>query len=212
MFVVISLPTHTDLITYCLHSCSPSSAQNNGESLVPPPAPPLKAQISPLANMFNPEPRSPLTSSSEHNSGTDSYGKYEAGLSAAGLALSKHISTLILALQEFVLIAHITRSLMFFCGSSLSSDQGSLGESNLSRSTSQSSGLNVGKKPRVRTIFPHTAGNNPTLLSFEDGDIITLLIQEEKDGWLYGELEKNQQWVLNHFHISWRRDTPAQSA
>lgn len=87
----------------------------------------------------------------------------------------------------------ITRSLMFsFCGSSLS-DQGSLGEGNLSRSTSQSSGLNMGKKHRVRTIFPHTAGNNNTLLSFEDGDIITLLIQEEKDGWLYGELEKNQQ-------------------
>lgn len=82
---------------------------------MPPPAPPLKAQISPLANMFNPEPRSPLTSSSEHNSGTDSYGKYEAGLSAAGLALSKHISTFILALQEFLLIADITRSLMFFC-------------------------------------------------------------------------------------------------
>lgn len=214
MFVIVSLPTHSDLITYHLHSCSLLCAQNNGESLVPPPAPPLKAQISPLANMFNPEPRSPLTSSSDHNSGTDSYGKYEAGLSAVGLASSKHISTFIWALEEFVLITDITRSVMFwfFCGSSLSSDQGSLGEGNLSRSTSQSSGLNVGKKPRVRTIFPHTAGNNPTLLSFEDGDIITLLIQEEKDGWLYGELEKNQQWVLKHFHKSWWRDTPAQSA
>ncbi|XP_034564011.1 brain-specific angiogenesis inhibitor 1-associated protein 2-like protein 1a [Notolabrus celidotus] len=114
--------------------------RNNVESMVPPPAPPLKAQISPLANMFNPEPRSPLTSSSDHNS-----------------------------------------------------DQGSLGEGSLSRSTSQSSGLNVGRKHRVRTIFPHTAGNNPTLLSFDEGDIITLLIQEEKDGWLYGELEKTQQ-------------------
>ncbi|KAM6964026.1 brain-specific angiogenesis inhibitor 1-associated protein 2-like protein 1a [Tautogolabrus adspersus] len=113
--------------------------RNNVESMVPPPAPPLKAQISPLANMFNPEPRSPLTSSSDHNS-----------------------------------------------------DQGSLGEDSLSRSTSQSSGLNVGRKHRVRTIFPHTAGNNPTLLSFDEGDIITLLIQEEKDGWLYGELEKTQ--------------------
>nr|XP_046233432.1 brain-specific angiogenesis inhibitor 1-associated protein 2-like protein 1a [Scatophagus argus] len=114
--------------------------RNNVESLVPPPAPPIKAQISPLANMFNPELRSPLTPSSDRNS-----------------------------------------------------DQSSLGESNLSRSASQSSGLNVGRKSRVRTIFPHTAGNNPTLLSFDDGDIITLLIQEEKDGWLYGELEKTQQ-------------------
>ncbi|XP_056153283.1 brain-specific angiogenesis inhibitor 1-associated protein 2-like protein 1a isoform X2 [Lampris incognitus] len=114
--------------------------RNNLETMVPPPAPPLKAQISPLANMFNPEPRSPLTSSSDHNS-----------------------------------------------------DQGSIGEGGLSRSVSQSSGLNMGRRPRVQTIFPHTAGNNDTLLSFDDGDVINLLIQEEKDGWLYGELERTRQ-------------------
>lgn len=75
----------------------------------------------------------------------------------------------------------------------LSSEQGSTGELNLFHSVSQSSGLNLSKRSRVRTIFPHMAGNNPTLLSFDDGDVITLLIQEEKDGWLYGELEKTQQ-------------------
>lgn len=75
----------------------------------------------------------------------------------------------------------------------VSPDQGSIGELNLSHSVSQSSGLNLSKKSRVRTIFPHMAGNNPTLLSFDDGDIITLLIQEEKDGWMYGELETTQQ-------------------
>uniref|UniRef100_A0A665WQ76 IMD domain-containing protein n=1 Tax=Echeneis naucrates TaxID=173247 RepID=A0A665WQ76_ECHNA len=107
--------------------------RNNMESMVPPPAPPLKAQISPLANMFNSESRSPLTNS-DH--------------------------------------------------------QGSLGEGSMSRSTSHSSGLNVSRKQRVRTIFPHTSGNNDTLLSFDDGDIIILLIQEERDGWQYGELEK----------------------
>ncbi|XP_074476041.1 brain-specific angiogenesis inhibitor 1-associated protein 2-like protein 1a [Sebastes fasciatus] len=114
--------------------------RNNVESGVPPPAPPLKAQISPLATMFNPEPRFPFTPPSDHNS-----------------------------------------------------DQGSSVDVSLSRSTSQSSILNVAKKPRVMTIFPHTAGNNQTLLSFDEGDIITLLIQEEKDGWLYGELERTQQ-------------------
>ncbi|CAN9508602.1 unnamed protein product [Ophioblennius macclurei] len=114
--------------------------RNNVGPVVPPPAPPLKAQTSPLANMFNPEIRSPLNTSSDRNS-----------------------------------------------------DQGSLGEGNLSRSTSQSSGLNMVRRSRVRTIFPHTAGNNSTLLSFEHGDIITLLLQEEKDGWLYGELERTQQ-------------------
>eukprot|EP00064_Thunnus_orientalis_P003678 superscaffoldBa00000311_g3689 len=113
--------------------------RNNMDSAVPPPAPPIKAQISPLANMFNQEPRSSLTSSSDKNS-----------------------------------------------------DQGSLGEGSLSRSPSLSSGLNMARKPRVRTIFPHTAGNNDTLLSFDDGVIIALLISEEKDGWLYGELEKTR--------------------
>ncbi|XP_047465758.1 brain-specific angiogenesis inhibitor 1-associated protein 2-like protein 1a isoform X1 [Mugil cephalus] len=113
--------------------------RNNMDSMVPPPAPPLKAQISPLATMFNPIPMSPITSSDRN------------------------------------------------------SDQGSIGECSLSRSTSQSSGLNVGRKTKVRTIFPHTAGNNETLLSFDDGDIIVLLIQEEKDGWLYGELERTRQ-------------------
>uniref|UniRef100_A0A8C2JBR0 BAR/IMD domain-containing adapter protein 2-like 1 n=1 Tax=Cyprinus carpio TaxID=7962 RepID=A0A8C2JBR0_CYPCA len=63
----------------------------------------------------------------------------------------------------------------------------------LSRSVSVSSGMDVVKKTRVQTIFPHTAGNNETLLSFDDGDIITLLIQEERDGWLYGELEHTGQ-------------------
>ncbi|XP_061455677.1 brain-specific angiogenesis inhibitor 1-associated protein 2-like protein 1 isoform X2 [Rhineura floridana] len=60
-------------------------------------------------------------------------------------------------------------------------------DSSLSRSTSVATGLNIMKRQKVKTIFPHTAGNNKTLLSFAQGDIITLLISEEKDGWLYGE-------------------------
>ncbi|XP_023196803.1 brain-specific angiogenesis inhibitor 1-associated protein 2-like protein 1 isoform X1 [Xiphophorus maculatus] len=123
-------------------SSDPESAQtrrhskNHVSPLTPPPAPPLK--ISPLANMFNPEPRTPLSPSSD-----------------------------------------------------LSSVQGSLGD--LSRSTSMSSGLSGGTKSHVKTIFPHTAGNNDTLLSFDHGDVITLLIHQEKDGWLYGELDRTQQ-------------------
>ncbi|XP_077388592.1 brain-specific angiogenesis inhibitor 1-associated protein 2-like protein 1b [Festucalex cinctus] len=71
-------------------------------------------------------------------------------------------------------------------------DPKSNGENNLARSISVATGLNhVVKRPRVRTIFPHTAGNNNTLLSFDEGDVIFLLIPEEKDGWMYGEMEKN---------------------
>uniref|UniRef100_A0A7N9AXB2 BAR/IMD domain-containing adapter protein 2-like 1 n=1 Tax=Mastacembelus armatus TaxID=205130 RepID=A0A7N9AXB2_9TELE len=65
-----------------------------------------------------------------------------------------------------------------------------LGEGSLSRSPSQSSVIHMGRKIRVRTVFPHMSAND-TLLSFEDGDIINLLVHDEKDGWLYGELDKS---------------------
>ncbi|XP_067286127.1 brain-specific angiogenesis inhibitor 1-associated protein 2-like protein 1a isoform X2 [Pseudorasbora parva] len=115
------------------------SDRTNSSSIVPPPAPSLKAHTSPLASMFSQDiPKSPISS--------EPY-----------------------------------------------SDQDSLDGNSLSRSASVSSGMDVAKKHRVQTIFPHTAGNNETLLSFDDGDIITLLIQEERDGWLYGELEHTGQ-------------------
>ncbi|XP_069839955.1 BAR/IMD domain-containing adapter protein 2-like 1 isoform X2 [Dendropsophus ebraccatus] len=66
------------------------------------------------------------------------------------------------------------------------STQESTDEGMLPRSMSVATGLNLMKRPKVRTIFPHT-GNGKTLLSFQQGDVITLLIPEEKDGWLYGE-------------------------
>ncbi|XP_036945824.1 brain-specific angiogenesis inhibitor 1-associated protein 2-like protein 1b [Acanthopagrus latus] len=73
-----------------------------------------------------------------------------------------------------------------------STDHGNSEENNLARSVSVATGLNnIVKRPRVRTIFPHTAGNNSTLLSFDEGDVILLLIPDERDGWMYGELEKN---------------------
>ncbi|KAJ3608000.1 hypothetical protein NHX12_025051, partial [Muraenolepis orangiensis] len=125
--------------------------RKNVEAKVPPPAPHVKAQISPLVNMFNQEPQSPLMSPSSDNK----------------------------------------------------SDQGSLGEGG-SLSSSQSSGPDVGPRMRVRTIFPHRAGNNPTLLSFDEGDLITLLLQEERDGWLYGEVEttKQQGWFPSSYYYS----------
>ncbi|XP_015215754.1 brain-specific angiogenesis inhibitor 1-associated protein 2-like protein 1b isoform X2 [Lepisosteus oculatus] len=116
---------------------SHSSAQST-DVPKPPPAPPLKAQTSPLVDMFSPAaPKASVTTQR----------------------------------------------------SSVSSGE----DGSLSRSISVSTGLNMIKRPKVRTIFPHTAGSNDTLLSFEEGDVITLLIPEEKDGWLYGELDKTRQ-------------------
>ncbi|KAI1883956.1 hypothetical protein AGOR_G00221410 [Albula goreensis] len=66
-------------------------------------------------------------------------------------------------------------------------------ESILTRSVSVASGLNTVRRPKVRTIFPHTAENNDTLLTFDEGDIVTLLIPDERDGWLYGELDRTKE-------------------
>lgn len=117
---------------------SPSPSRHS-VNMSAPPAPPLKAQSSPLANMFT----------QENNTTT---------------------------------VTSTTNSI----------DHGNSEENNLARSVSVATGLNnMVKRPRVRTIFPHTAGNNSTLLSFDEGDVIILLIPDERDGWMYGELEKN---------------------
>ncbi|KAM7091096.1 BAR/IMD domain-containing adapter protein 2-like 1 isoform 2-T2 [Ciconia maguari] len=76
-------------------------------------------------------------------------------------------------------------------------------DASLSRSTSVATGLNIMKRQKVKTIFPHTAGSNKTLLSFAQGDIITLLVAEEKDGWLYGEHDTNK--VKGWFPSSYTR-------
>ncbi|XP_053107397.1 brain-specific angiogenesis inhibitor 1-associated protein 2-like protein 2 [Hemicordylus capensis] len=42
---------------------------------------------------------------------------------------------------------------------------------------------------KVQAIAPHSAGSNRTLLQFSLGDIVTVLIPEAQNGWLYGKLE-----------------------
>ncbi|KAI5619244.1 BAI1-associated protein 2-like 1b [Silurus asotus] len=109
--------------------------RNNSEAMIPPPAPALKAQTSPLVNMFNHDTPKQETLTDNSNDGNQ-----------------------------------------------------------MVRSISMATGLNnMSRRPRVRTIFPHKSGNNNTLLSFDEGDFITLLIPDERDGWLYGELENNKQ-------------------
>lgn len=118
---------------------SPSPSRHS-VNITAPPAPPLKAQTSPLANMFTQDNNTSSVTTTPSNS----------------------------------------------------TDRANSEENNLARSVSVATGLNnIVKRPRVRTIFPHTAGNNSTLLSFDEGDVIILLIPDERDGWMYGELEKN---------------------
>ncbi|XP_054891794.1 brain-specific angiogenesis inhibitor 1-associated protein 2-like protein 1b [Poeciliopsis prolifica] len=121
---------------------SPTPSRHSVSAPVPP-APPLKAQTSPLANMFN-----------HQDNNTNS--------------VTAHTPT----------------------KNSIDHENGD--ENSLARSVSVATGLNsMARRPRVRTIFPHTAGNNSTLLSFDEGDIIILLIPDERDGWMYGEMEKS---------------------
>ncbi|XP_056433575.1 brain-specific angiogenesis inhibitor 1-associated protein 2-like [Gadus chalcogrammus] len=62
----------------------------------------------------------------------------------------------------------------------------------LPRSSSMAAGLEKNGRARVQAIFSHAAGDNSTLLSFAAGDVITLLVPEARDGWHYGENEKNR--------------------
>ncbi|CAL8282522.1 unnamed protein product [Merluccius merluccius] len=62
----------------------------------------------------------------------------------------------------------------------------------LPRSSSMAAGLERNGRTRVQAIFSHAAGDNTTLLSFSEGDVITLLVPEARDGWHYGENEKNR--------------------
>ncbi|XP_067914510.1 BAR/IMD domain-containing adapter protein 2-like isoform X2 [Heterodontus francisci] len=62
----------------------------------------------------------------------------------------------------------------------------------LPRSSSMAAGLEKNGRIKVQAIFSHQAKGNNTLLSFSEGDVITLLVPEAKDGWHYGENEKNR--------------------
>ncbi|XP_041033401.1 brain-specific angiogenesis inhibitor 1-associated protein 2-like protein 2 [Carcharodon carcharias] len=62
-------------------------------------------------------------------------------------------------------------------------------EGRLSRSGSLGEKINAMNSPRVQAIVSYTAGGNQTMLSFEKGEIIAILVPEAKNGWLYGKLE-----------------------
>ncbi|XP_077406758.1 BAR/IMD domain-containing adapter protein 2 isoform X2 [Vanacampus margaritifer] len=66
----------------------------------------------------------------------------------------------------------------------------------LPRSSSMAAGLERKERgvrtARVRALFSHAAGDNSTLLSFQQGDAVTLLVPEARDGWHYGENEKTR--------------------
>uniref|UniRef100_A0A673K2G4 BAR/IMD domain-containing adapter protein 2 n=1 Tax=Sinocyclocheilus rhinocerous TaxID=307959 RepID=A0A673K2G4_9TELE len=76
----------------------------------------------------------------------------------------------------------------------------------LPRSSSMAAELERNGRTRVQALFSHAAGDNSTLLSFMEGDIITLLVPEARDGWHYGENEKNR--MRGWFPFSYTRVIP----
>ncbi|XP_009566710.2 brain-specific angiogenesis inhibitor 1-associated protein 2-like protein 2 [Cuculus canorus] len=67
------------------------------------------------------------------------------------------------------------------------------GRTSRSSSFGEASGDSEGRKrsstARVQAIVPHVTGANRTLLRFDPGDIITVLMPDAQNGWLYGKLE-----------------------
>lgn len=57
---------------------------------------------------------------------------------------------------------------------------------NRSRSSSVGESLGLGGGRSMRAIVSHPASSNPVLLPFSRGDVLTVLISEPRNGWLYG--------------------------
>ncbi|XP_032869267.1 brain-specific angiogenesis inhibitor 1-associated protein 2-like protein 2 isoform X1 [Amblyraja radiata] len=54
---------------------------------------------------------------------------------------------------------------------------------------------------RVQAVISHAAVRNQSMLNFEKGDIVTILVPEAKNGWLFGKLEGSpkQGWFPHSF-------------
>uniref|UniRef100_A0A8C8SV32 BAR/IMD domain-containing adapter protein 2 n=1 Tax=Pelusios castaneus TaxID=367368 RepID=A0A8C8SV32_9SAUR len=63
------------------------------------------------------------------------------------------------------------------------------------------------ERRRVQAVFSHAAGENSTLLNFQEGDIIALLVTEARDGWHYGENESTH--MKGWFPFSYTRPVPS---
>ncbi|XP_039620654.1 brain-specific angiogenesis inhibitor 1-associated protein 2-like protein 2 [Polypterus senegalus] len=65
-----------------------------------------------------------------------------------------------------------------------------------SRSGSLGNSLELREGEQVQALVSHDAGTNVTLLSFSSGDVLTVLVPEAQNGWLYGQLDgtSSQGW------------------
>uniref|UniRef100_A0A8C7DTL8 BAR/IMD domain containing adaptor protein 2 like 2 n=1 Tax=Naja naja TaxID=35670 RepID=A0A8C7DTL8_NAJNA len=65
----------------------------------------------------------------------------------------------------------------------------SFGEQAAQRAEAGSKEGNSSHLLKVQAVVPHVTGSNQTLLPFGIGDVVTVLLPEAQNGWLYGKLE-----------------------
>uniref|UniRef100_A0A8D2LUW2 BAR/IMD domain containing adaptor protein 2 like 2 n=1 Tax=Varanus komodoensis TaxID=61221 RepID=A0A8D2LUW2_VARKO len=84
-------------------------------------------------------------------------------------------------------------SLSPYLAGSLSTGQrsrsSSFGEQAAGRAEAEGKAEKSNSTLKVQAIASHAAGSNQTLLQFSLGDIVTVLIPESQNGWLYGKLD-----------------------
>ncbi|KAJ8371453.1 hypothetical protein AAFF_G00310520 [Aldrovandia affinis] len=62
-----------------------------------------------------------------------------------------------------------------------------------SRSSSVGDSLGMGYGRQMQALVFHPPSSNPTLLPFSRGEMITVMVKEPKNGWLYGRAESTQR-------------------
>ncbi|KPP66006.1 hypothetical protein Z043_115534, partial [Scleropages formosus] len=77
------------------------------------------------------------------------------------------------------------------------------------RSSSVGETLGMGVGRQMKALAPHLPSSNPTLLPFAQGDLITVLVQEPRNGWLYGRSDSNfRQGWFPAAYVTPLEDTP----
>ncbi|RVE75891.1 hypothetical protein OJAV_G00003180 [Oryzias javanicus] len=64
-----------------------------------------------------------------------------------------------------------------------------------SRSSSVGESLGLAAGRTMRAVVSHPSSSNPKLLPFNRGETIIVLVQEPRNGWLYGRTESTLRWV-----------------
>lgn len=64
-----------------------------------------------------------------------------------------------------------------------------------SRSSSVGESLGLGGGRPMRAVVSHPSSSNPKLLPFSRGETIIVLVQEPRNGWLYGRTDSSLRWV-----------------